>query len=150
MRKCLGWFLAVSIIVMLVSMAVLAAPIASLKNATAVSLDKIDVPKHDFSRANKLPMTGYFEKSFTMKDNSVRTAKVYIPENTPVRAYYTVIAVPDGVNTGEFLEKTGWKALADKRQEGLYVLEPGKGGWADADKELEYVTAAINFFASPG
>jgi hypothetical protein len=149
MRKSLGWFLAVSIIVMLVSTAVLAAPIANLKSATAVSLDKINVPKHDFSRANKLPMTGYFEKSFTMKDNSIRTAKVYIPENTPVRAYYTVIAVPDGVNTGEFLDKTGWKALADKRQEGLYVLEPGKGGWADADKELEYVTAAINFFANP-
>ncbi|MEU4160446.1 hypothetical protein [Actinoplanes sp. NPDC026670] len=107
------------------------------------SLDGRPFPAYDYSRASKLPreMTGYWTKSF-----GNRTAKVYISAETPIRSYYTVIAVPDGVETGEFLRRTGWAGIADRRQEGLFVLEPGPGGWGSLAAEAAYVEAAIGFF----
>ena len=92
-------------------------------------------------------MTGYWEKSFIV-NGETRTAKIYISPETPIRSYYTVIAVPDGVDTGEFLWKSTWKDLADQKEEGLFVLEPGKDGWGSAEDELAYVTAAMNFYIS--
>ncbi len=57
-----------------------------------------------------------------------------------------MIAVPDGVDTGDFILKSGWKGLADANEEGLFVLEPGKGGWGAPEAELAYINAAIGFF----
>jgi len=51
-------------------------------------------------------MTGYWSKSFDVGGRT-RTAKVYISPGTPIRAYYTVIAVPDGTDTGDFLRSSG-------------------------------------------
>ena len=121
----------------------------NFKFATATSLDGRPYPAYDYSRANKLPaeMTGYWEKSFDV-NGETRTAKVYISPETPIRSYYTVIAVPDGVDTGEFLWKSGWKDLADETEEGLFILEPGAGGWGSVDDELAYVNAAMNFYIS--
>lgn len=67
------------------------------KLGDAVSLDDRPFPDYDYTRANKLPreMTGYWEKSFDI-GGVTRTAKIYISPETPIRSYYTVIAVPDG------------------------------------------------------
>jgi poly(3-hydroxybutyrate) depolymerase len=113
----------------------------------AQSLDNRPYPAYDYSRANKLPseMTGYWVKSFDVA-GSVRTAKVYISPETPIRSYFTVIAVPDGVDTGQFLEETGWRDIADQREEALFVLEPGPQGWGDTTAEAPYVQAAMNFY----
>lgn len=113
----------------------------------AKSLDNRAYPAYDYSRANKLPreMTGYWEKSFDIS-GTVRTAKVYISPETPIRSYFSVIAAPDGVDTAEFLDKTGWRDTADQREEALFVLEPGPQGWADAIAEASYVEAAMNFY----
>src|SRR5207249_3979365 len=104
-------------------------------------------PAYDYSRANKLPreMTGYWTKSFDIA-GTTRTAKVYISAETPIRSYYTVFAVPDGDDTSDFLQTSGWRDVADQREEGLFVLEPGPGGWAAAEDEAAYVGAAISFF----
>src|SRR5215207_2000757 len=77
---------------------------ANDKLGEAVSLDGRPFPDYDYTRANKLPreMTGYWEKSFDI-GGVTRTTKVHISPETPIRSYYTVIAVPDGVDTAEFL-----------------------------------------------
>lgn len=113
----------------------------------AISLDGRPFPAYDYSRANRLPreMAGYWEKSFDVAGQR-RTAKVYISAETPIRSYYTVLAVPDGVDTGDFLHRTGWREIADQRGEGLFVLEPGAGGWGSALDEAGYVDAAMSFY----
>lgn len=112
------------------------------KLGDAVSLDDRPFPDYDYTRANKLPreMTGYWEKSFDI-GGVTRTAKIYISPETPIRSYYTVIAVPDGVDTAEFLRKTSWRDVADQREEGLFVVEPGEHGWGDAEAEAAYIEA---------
>ena len=92
-------------------------------------------------------MTGYWTKSFDV-GGTTRTAKVYISPETPIRSYYTVIAVPDGVDTAEFLVRSGWVDVADRREEGLFVLEPGLDGWGGTAAEAAYVEAAMSFYQS--
>ncbi len=115
----------------------------------AQPLDGRPFPEYDYSRANKLPreMTGYWEKVFDI-GGATRTAKVYISPETPIRSYYTVITVPDGVDTAQFLRRSGWREIADEREEGMVVLEPGDGGWGGAEAELAYVEAAMSFYES--
>jgi len=110
-------------------------------------LDGRPFPAYDYTRANKLPreMAGYWTKSFDIA-GVTRTAKVYASPETPIRSYYTVIAVPDGIETAEFLRGSSWVDIADQREEGLFVLEPGEGGWGDAGSEAAYVEAAMNFY----
>jgi poly(3-hydroxybutyrate) depolymerase len=115
----------------------------------AQPLDGRPFPAYDYTRANKLPreMTGYWTKSFDIGGRT-RTAKVYISPETPIRSYYTVVAVPDGVDTAEFLESSSWVDIADRREEGLFVLEPGQDGWGDHEAEAGYVEAAMAFYQS--
>ena len=87
-------------------------------------------------------MTGYWTKSF-----DGRTAKVYISPETPIRSYFTVIAVPDGVDR-EFPPYLRVADVADRRQEGLFVLEPGPGGRGSFSAEAGNVEAAMSFFST--
>lgn len=111
------------------------------KLTSATDLDSIETLEIDWSQAAQLPLTGYFTKSF----DDGRSVKVYIAEEASIRSYFTVVAVPDGVNTKEFLESEGWFALADAKGEGLFVLEPGKDGWGSAADESGYVNEAVGF-----
>jgi poly(3-hydroxybutyrate) depolymerase len=112
-------------------------------------LDGRPFPAYDYTRANKLPreMSGYWTKSFDVGGRT-RTAKVYISPETPIRSYYTVVAVPDGVDTAEFLQRSSWVDIADRREEGLFILEPGEAGWGDHEAEAAYVEAAMAFYQS--
>jgi hypothetical protein len=56
-------------------------------------------------------------------------------ESVPLRARFTVIALPDYVDTWDFLEKEGWIDLAEEHGEALFVLEPGDGGWGTVEEE---------------
>lgn len=111
-----------------------------------VSFDTIKSPEYDFQRANKLPLSGYFEKSFEVKGTK-RTVKFYISSNAPVRSFFTVIAVPGNVNTTEFLVNSGWLDIADKNEEGLILLEPGSNDWKDVQEEKEYIDAVMSFYS---
>ncbi|MDW7670616.1 MAG: hypothetical protein SCK57_06185 [Bacillota bacterium] len=155
-RKYLVLALIVCMVLLLFPVNALAAPAqnaaAASKNfkfASAASLDGRDRPAIEYSRPNRLPseMIGYWEKSFDV-NGEMRTAKVYIAPDTPIRSYYTVIAVPNGEETADFLLKSGWKDLADQKEEGLFVLEPGANGWGSAEEEQAYVTAAMGFYMS--
>ena len=122
---------------------------STIREFYPVSLDGITVPEYDYQRANKLPLTGYFEKSFEINGTS-RTAKFYISSTAPIRSFFTVIAVPEGYNTTEFMVASGWQAIADKYGEGLVLLEPGNNRWGDTETELLYVNTVIDFYKSNG
>lgn len=121
----------------------------SFDSEVATTLDGAALPVRDPSLASRLPLTGYFEKSFVV-GSTTRTAKIYIAAQAPIRTYFTVIAVPDGYTTEQFLRKSGWKDIADQAQEGLFILEPGSGGWGSATDESGYITAAMNFYIANG
>ena len=88
----------------------------------------------DYTQAAQLPLTGYFERK-----SDDRTMKIYIAPEASIRSYFTVVAVPDGVDTTTFLEQQGWFDLMDEKGEGLFVLEPGANGWGTAQEEAEYI-----------
>lgn len=113
------------------------------------SLDGRPAPTHDYSRANKLPreMTGFWEKSFDVAGVR-RTAKVLLPAETPIRSYYIVLTVPDGIDAATFLRRTGWHSIAEQRGEGLFLLESGPEGWGTFEDELAYVRSAMAFYES--
>lgn len=69
----------------------------SLKPTT---LDNAPIPDYNYTRANKLPLTGYFEKSFNV-NGVTRTAKIYISADAPIRAFFTVIAIADGITLSD-------------------------------------------------
>ena len=75
-----------------------------------------------------------------------RTTKVYIPHGTPIRSYFTIMSVPDGWNTEDFLVKSGWIDIANEHEEGLFILEPDQstGKWGSVAAESVYITAALN------
>jgi hypothetical protein len=102
----------------------------------------------DWTQAAQLPLTGKFTKSFDVTGTGDRSVKVYIADNASVRSYFTVVAVPDGVDTWKYLEDQGWIALADKKGEGLFILEPGTKGWGSAAEETVYVNKAMAFARS--
>lgn len=137
--------LSIAVLLMVFSLAFAAAAESALPKL--VSMDTLAFPDYNYTRANKLPLTGFLEKSFDV-NGVTRTAKAYISPNAPIRAFFTVIAVPDGLDTADFLDKAGWKDIADKTEECLFVLEPGKSGWGKPEDELAYINAAINFYKS--
>ncbi|HOA15150.1 MAG TPA: alpha/beta hydrolase-fold protein [Bacillota bacterium] len=139
--------LSISVSLSLILLLALASIVGAGAYPTFTTLDDAPFPDYNYTRANKLPLTGYFEKSFDV--NGVkRTAKIYISPNAPIRTFFTLIAVPDGVDTTEFLTKSGWKDIADKNEEALLVFEPGKAGWGKPEDEQAYLNAVITFYKS--
>lgn len=76
------------------------------------------------------------------------TVKVYIAPEASIRSYFTVVAVPDDVDTYEFLRDNGWFELANAKGEGLFVLEPGAGGLGRCPEGERLCEAAIAFLKS--
>ncbi|MGO4972733.1 hypothetical protein ACTQ56_12285 [[Clostridium] aminophilum] len=91
---------------------------------------------------NVVPMLwqGFLE----MNISEGRTAKLYVPDNTPQGAMFVAMNVPAGQDPGDFIVNSGWKAKADQEGICLFVLEPAKGsGWGTVEEEADYVKAAI-------
>ena len=118
-----------------------AAETPAAATATPTDFDTIETLEIDWTQASQLPLTGYYTRAF----EDGRTVKVYIAEDASIRSYFTVVAVPNGVDTTEFLSENGWFDLADQKGEGLFVLEPGTDGWGTAEAESEYMAEAIGF-----
>lgn len=102
-------------------------------------------PPIDTTLGNELPVTGYYVEQVSV-NGAARTAKVYIPEGMPIRGYFTIVSVPDGWDTEEFLAESGWVDIANERSEGLFVLEPAQatGQWGDIAAESAYITEALD------
>ena len=107
---------------------------------SAVNLDSYtEAPATDYTQAAQLPLTGWFTK--TLDDG--RTMKIYISPEASIRTYFTVVAVPNSVNTVTYLDSAGWFDLMDAKGEAMVVLEPGANGWGTAKSEDAYVNAAM-------
>lgn len=111
----------------------------------AISLDGMEKPPIDITQGNKLPLNGYFTRNVAVGEET-RTVKIYVAPGTTIRDYFTIIAVPDDMTTEEFLDKTKWIDVADRQSEGLFILEPGEGGWGAVEDELEYINEAVKVF----
>ena len=70
-----------------------------------VDLDTITALEKDWTQAAQLPLTGWFTKNIDVEGD--RQVTVYISEEASIRSYFTVIAVPNGVDTQQFLEDEG-------------------------------------------
>ena len=143
MRKIIALCVAVLLTVSLLSASVIA--MAADDTAEPVLLTDENVPEVDITRGMILPLNGYLSQEIQVGDTT-RTVKLYIGENAPVRCYMTWINVPDDTDPYEFLQETGWAAYADEKGEGIFVLEPGEGGWGTPDEEAEYLAAAFGAY----
>lgn len=60
-----------------------------------------------------------------------RSFKLYVGQHAALRAYITVIALPDGIaDPYAFLQEQGWLEQADTYGELLFVLEPARAAGA--------------------
>jgi poly(3-hydroxybutyrate) depolymerase len=88
---------------------------------------------------------GMYEDRVDVKGKK-RTFKTYIPESVTQGDNSIYIAVPSGTDTVTFLEKSGWKEIADKYRLYLFAFEPENRKWnaAAAADEIEYIRAVFN------
>ena len=91
-----------------------------------VDLDTITALEKDWTQAAQLPLTGWFTKNIDVEGD--RQVTVYISEEASIRSYFTVIAVPNGVDTQQFLEDEGWIDLMDQKGEGSVCTGARRGG----------------------
>ncbi|MBP5291788.1 MAG: hypothetical protein J6Y90_04150, partial [Lachnospiraceae bacterium] len=115
-------------------------------------LDAIETITVDLSKSALIPLSGYYTKDIDVNGdgefNDGRSVKLYFSDFTNCRAYFTIVAVPDGVDTHEFLNGQGWLDLVNSRGEVLVALESGEGGWKTPAEEEAYVAAAMAFVNS--
>ena len=96
--------------------------------------------KVDRKKVNDHLLEGYL--SYTLE--SGRTCKMYIGKHSALRAYITVIALPNGVtDTYQFLKDEGWIEQADTYGEMIFVLEPANGTWGTPEEEADYLAACL-------
>lgn len=72
-----------------------------------------------------------------------RTAKLYIPKNTPQGTSFVLLNVPRGEATIDFLQKSGWLELADRKPVCLFAAEAGEAGWMAPEDEQDYIHACF-------
>lgn len=73
----------------------------------------------------------------------IRTATLYIPNNTPQGTSFVLLNIPRGEHTVDFLQKSGWLALADRNPICLFAAEPGDQGWMTPEEEQDYIHACF-------
>ena len=82
----------------------------------------------DRTEVNEHPVIGYYTYTFQDGEAAGRSFKLYVGQHAALRAYITVIALPDGIaDPYAFLQEQGWLEQADTYGELLFVLEPGQG-----------------------
>jgi poly(3-hydroxybutyrate) depolymerase len=97
----------------------------------------------NYQRPQLQPLSGKLQKNFAQG----RVSYIYIPKYAPLRARFTVIAVPNRAagNVWGYLTAKQWLKEADKKGEGLYILTPGSKGWGGVEEEKSYLTSAMSF-----
>ncbi len=88
--------------------------------------------------------TGFYEQTIEIGEE-LRTIKVLIPEASKQGSKSLHIAIPSGVDTVDFLEKTGWLHIAEKNKVLLFAYEPKNQQWNTQSIELEinYIETAF-------
>lgn len=93
---------------------------------------------------------GYFSWSVAVNGLN-RDIEVYIPKGARQREYWIAIALPEGVQSNQFLGDAGWFDIADDSLACLLIMKPGTGGvWGDMTSERAYVGQAMGTLVSSG
>jgi len=120
--------------------------IIRLPELTAENLDLIMQQRLDATRNTStiIPMLwqGLLEMPLFVNGRE-RTAKYYIPKNTPQGSPIVIMNVPEKEETVPFLNRSGWLTLADQERFCLFVLEPGSEGWGSPDEEFPYLQEGV-------
>lgn len=86
---------------------------------------------------------GFLEMPIRMGE-SVRTAKLYIPDDNPTGSSFIIMNVPEGTDAVDFMITSGWKEISDRVQMPLLVMEPElSGGWKSPEEERPYIEACF-------
>lgn len=72
-----------------------------------------------------------------------RTAKLYVPKDTPQGTAFVLLNLPEGAESLAFLKESGWLACADRQKLPLFLAEPGSGGWKSQGEEQAYIDACV-------
>lgn len=115
-------------------------PQLTRENLDAIMAERMAAVKNE---KTAIPMLwqGLLELDIPVEGMEGRTAKIYVPRNCRQTANFVLMNVPEGEDTVDFLERSGWTRLADLHQLCLFVLEPGEGGWKTPEEELPYIQA---------
>ncbi len=84
---------------------------------------------------------GYYNYDCFVSKDLTRPAKFYIPDGSVYNQPTVFVMVPDGYDTYQFLEASGWKDIADFSKLYIVMMEPGAKGWGDEVTEAKYIDA---------
>ena len=91
--------------------------------------------------SNESPYHGLFREEVKTEQGENRELLVYLPEGMRRNEYFVTIALPDGEDTEDYIERSGWLPLADSRRTGLFFLMPQEGKWKSYREEEPYLNA---------
>ena len=82
----------------------------------AKTMPAMDSLKLDRDHYYQQPLTGFYRLPCTVRQGEEREAAVYIPENSEFNQPTVMIFVPEGVDSGAFLEDSGWAQAAEEEK----------------------------------
>ncbi|MBR4501565.1 MAG: hypothetical protein IKP22_06690 [Clostridia bacterium] len=92
----------------------------------------------DLDHPNRSLIHGFFRET-TKSAASSRTFYTYIPAGLENDQPCFVVAAPSGSEPLDFLESTGLRALADRRQIFVHLLVPAATGWKTDGTDADYM-----------
>lgn len=120
--------------------------ITKLPEFQADTLEKIMAERLAATKnsATNIPMLwqGLLEMEVKVGEE-VRTAKLYVPKDTPQGTAFVLLNVPEGKKTVSFLYESRWIDCADQYQLPIFAAEPGKDGWKSPAREQAYINACV-------
>lgn len=114
-------------------------PELTAENLDTIMAERLTAAKNDVT---SIPMLwqGFLEMDVKINETH-RTAKLYVPKNTPQGTGFVLLNVPEGWETIPFLRESRWIDCADKFQLPIFVAEPANGGWRTPAEEQPYINA---------
>lgn len=116
-------------------------PELSAENLKSIMAERIAATKNCNT---VIPMLwqGLLELSVPVNEQT-RTAKYYIPQDTPQGSALVILNIPEGKQTIPFLVESGWIEQAEKEHFCLFALEPAAEKWGPLKEEEPYLRAAV-------
>lgn len=94
----------------------------------------------DLEHPNRTLIHGCYRETAKVRGQE-REFITYIPENLEYCQPCLVVVPPSDVDTLEYMEVSGWRALADENRWFLHMLIPSEGGWDDSGLDADFVNA---------
>lgn len=92
----------------------------------------------DRTEQKRCLFSGLFEEELEL-NGTVRKFYTYLTPGLLYNQRCLVVAPPDEVDPLDYLETSGWMALADREKIFLHVLAPLEGGWAMDGSDADYM-----------